>query len=242
MSDPEQAAWIKSTANDLNNLLQVISESAKVLESLIGDTAERRKYFAILNSSVERASQTTRSMVDRVGGYSVESTLMQKPAATPLPAIPATGPLVPPLGADLRIHNPAGTRELLLIVDDEDFVTMLAERVLAQEGYRIITAKDGFQAIEIYRKLRDQIALVILDFTMPVMDGADVFEELRMINPKVPVVLSSGFTEHERLRSMLANGLRGFIPKPYTHEKLLTQVRSTLDALKAEQTGERRVL
>ena len=73
-----------------------------------------------------------------------------------------------------------------MIVDDEDFVTMLAQRVLADEGYRIVTARDGFQAIEIYRKLRHEIELIILDFTMPVMDGSDVFHELLLINPQVP--------------------------------------------------------
>jgi CheY-like chemotaxis protein len=119
---------------------------------------------------------------------------------------------------------------------------MIAERVLTDEGYRVVTAKDGFQAIEIYRKLKEQILLVILDFTMPVMDGADVFAELQLINPKVPVVLSSGFAEQEPLRNMLSHGLRGFIPKPYTQQKLLTQVRSTLDALNAERSGLRRVL
>ena len=52
-----------------------------------------------------------------------------------------------------------------MIVDDEDFVTLLAQARSGGEGYRVVTAKDGFQAIEIYRKLRDQIALIILDFT-----------------------------------------------------------------------------
>jgi CheY-like chemotaxis protein len=56
-----------------------------------------------------------------------------------------------------------------------------------------------------------------------------------MINPQVPVVLSSGFTEQDKLKWMLAKGLRGFIPKPYTQQKLLLQVRSTLDAMKGER-------
>jgi CheY-like chemotaxis protein len=90
-----------------------------------------------------------------------------------------------------------------------------------------------------YRELKDQISLVILDFVMPVMDGADVFAELQVINPKVSVVLSSGFAEQDRLRGMLAKGLRGFIPKPYTQKKLLEQIRQTLDALHAEGGGKR---
>jgi two-component system cell cycle sensor histidine kinase/response regulator CckA len=127
-----------------------------------------------------------------------------------------------------------------MIVDDEEFVRLLAQKVLTEEGYRVVIAADGFEAIELYRKLRDEIALIILDFAMPRMDGADVFAELQSINSNVPVVLSSGFAEHERLRGMLSKGLRGFIPKPYSREKLLAEVRTTLEVLRAERTAKRR--
>lgn len=248
MPETEDNAWIKGTANELNNLLQVISESSEVLESLGGENAEMEKYFAILRNGVARATQVTRGMVSRVGGFSgddiplpgtPEASLL--PDVPPLPPKPTGGPLVPPLTGDVRVHNPSGHRELVMIVDDEEFICMLAQRVLADEGYRVITARDGFQAIEMYRKLRGQIALIILDFTMPVMDGADVFSELLEIDPQVSVMLSSGFAEQTRLQKMLALGLRGFMPKPYTQQKLLSQVRATLDALRAEKTGERRI-
>jgi len=238
MPGEEDIQWVKATANELNNLLQVISESSQVLETICTESPDTEKYFAILRSGVERATKVTRMMVDRVGGYHAEAALPVKPE----PPAPAPAPPVPQVTSDVRIFNPTGSKELVMIVDDEDLVTMLAQRVLTDEGYRIVTAKDGFQAIDIYRKLKDQIALIILDFTMPVMDGSDVFEELLLINPKAPVVLSSGFAEQERLRSMLARGLRGFIPKPYTQQKLLTQIRSVLDTLNAERSGERRVL
>ncbi len=248
MLDPDDIAWIKATTNELNNLLQVISESGQVIESLSPKTEETEKYFAILRNGLERAAKVAGSMAERVGGSgaaglgalpTVEAAAL--PEVPPLPPPPTGGPLVPPLTGDVRVHNPSGTRELVMIVVDEDFISMLAQRVLCDEGYRVITARDGFQAIEMYRKLRDQIALIILDFTMPVMDGADVFAELIEIDPEVPVVLSSGFAEQGRLQSMLARGLRGFIPKPYTHQKLLTQVRATLDALGAQKSGERRI-
>ena len=240
MPESEDIHWVKATANELNNLLQVISESSQVLETICSETSDSEKYFAILRNGVDRAARVTQMMVDRVGGHRSEgASAAATPAAPPPPVI---SPAVPQLTSDVKIFNPTGPRELVLIVDDEDFVTLLAQRVLTDEGYRVITARDGFQAIDIYRKLKDQIALTILDFTMPVMDGADVFEELLQINPKVPVVLSSGFAEQDRLRSMLARGLRGFIPKPYTQHKLLTQSRSVLDTLHAERSGERRVL
>jgi CheY-like chemotaxis protein len=263
MLDPEEIRWVKSTANELNNLLQVISESSQLLENISAKTSDGEKYFAILRSGVDRATKVTRMMVDRVGGYNADpvpappsapvfSPTAQAPSSSvPAPAVvqppkPAAVPTMRivsrPPPAEVKINNPTGPRELVMIVDDEDFVTLLAQRVLADEGYRVVTAKDGFQALEIYRKLGEQIALIILDFTMPVMDGSDVFAELLEINPQVPVVLSSGFAEQERLRGMLAKGLRGFIPKPYTQQKLLTQIRSTLDTLQSEKTGERRVL
>ncbi len=253
MLEAEDLEWLKATTNELNNLLQVISESGQVLESLCAENAETEKYFAILRNGVERAAKVAGGMARRVGGTGAGlAALPDALAATggeaavlpdvpPLPPKPTGGPLVPPLMGDVRVHNPSGHRELVMIVDDEDFISMLAQRVLADEGYRVITARDGFQAIDMYRKLRDQISLIILDFTMPVMDGADVFAELLEINPEVPVVLSSGFAEQGRLQQMLARGLRGFIPKPYTHQKLLSQVRSTLDALSAQKTGERRI-
>jgi len=241
MSEQEEKQWAKATANELNNLLQVISNSSQMLESLCESIPETEKYFSILRNGVDRATKVTQLMSDRMGGIKPEP-VPEDPFAPPPPrASPAITPSLAGTG-DVRIHNPTGSRELVMIVDDEEFVSVLAQRVLCDEGYRVVTAKDGFQAIDTYRKLKDQIALIILDFTMPIMDGADVFAELLMINPKVPVVLSSGFAEQERLRSMLARGLRGFMPKPYTQQKLLTQIRSTLDALHAERTGERRVL
>jgi len=237
MPDSGDITWAKATANELNNLLQVISESSQRLESICPSDADSEKYFAILRSGVERATRVARMMADRLGGSAVGTIELPRPVGTVRP--PAAAPAV---GGDIRIGNPNGARELILIVDDEEFVTMIAQRVLTDEGYRVVTAKDGFQAIDIYRNLKDQIMLVILDFTMPVMDGADVFAELQTINPKVPVVLSSGFAEQEPLRNMLSRGLRGFMPKPYTQQKLLAQVRSTLDALNAERSGQRRVL
>ena len=235
MADSGDISWAKATANELNNLLQVISESSEMLESICGSTPDSEKYFAILRNGVDRAKRVAGILADRASGRPAELT---PPSAAPTqqarPSVPAV--------AETKIANPNGPRELVMMVDDEEFVTMIAQRVLTDEGYRVITAKDGFQALDLYRKLKDQIALIILDFTMPVMDGADVFAELQQINPKVPVVLSSGFAEQDSLRSMLSKGLRGFIPKPYTQQKLLTQIRSTLDALHSESSGQRRVL
>jgi CheY-like chemotaxis protein len=127
------------------------------------------------------------------------------------------------------IKNPNGNRELIMIVDDEAEVADLAGEMLAEEGYKVIVAHDGFEALRIYQQMGEEIKLIILDFFLPVMDGDAVFDELRSINPNIAVVLSSGFAEQSKLGNMLAQGLRGFIPKPYSRAKLIEQVRSTLD-------------
>lgn len=132
--------------------------------------------------------------------------------------------------ADIKILNEKGNRELLLFVEDEREIAELAAAMLADEGYRVILARDGFEALKIYQQISRQVGLVILDYFLPVMDGDAVFDELCALNPEVAVVLSSGFNEQSKLGNMLSRGLRGFIPKPYTREKLLAQVRSILDA------------
>ena len=131
--------------------------------------------------------------------------------------------------SEIRVKNPKGNREYLLLVEDEREVAERAAELLAEEGYKVIIAYDGFEALRIYEEMGKQIRLVILDFFLPVMDGDAVFDELRDINPNIDVVLSSGFAEQSKIGAMLALGLRGFIPKPYTRAKLLEQVRSTLD-------------
>ena len=134
------------------------------------------------------------------------------------------------LPPEIKVLNAKGNREYILFVDDDPEIAALAAEMLADEGYKVILAKDGFEALEIYRKIGKKIGLIILDFFLPVMDGDAVFDELRAQNQNVNVVLSSGFAEQSKVNAMLKQGLRGVIPKPYTTEKLLAQVRSTLDA------------
>ncbi len=241
MDSSDEKGWVKSATNELNNLLQVISESALVLGKYAEGSPETKRFADLIRDALARAINVTRTMGEQAGGYGTELPIGE---GITVPAVWAPHPEAEAdrNGGTIEISNPEGKRELVMIVDDEEVVTLLAEQVLAAEGYRIITALDGFTAIEIYRKLRDEISLIILDFTMPVIDGADVFDELLQINPKVPVVLSSGFAERDLLSEMLSKGLRGFIPKPYTPQKLLTQIRATLNVLQAEGGSARSTL
>lgn len=129
----------------------------------------------------------------------------------------------------LEISNIAGDRELILIVDDEPNVCLLAQMILCEQGYKVITAYDGNQALDLFDKIGRHVGLVILDFIIPGRDGEAIFYQLKQRDPNVAVLLSSGYAEHPRLALMLAKGLAGFIAKPYSRQRLLDQVRSTLD-------------
>ena len=133
----------------------------------------------------------------------------------------------------VKIHNPTSERELILIVEDDVDIAEYAADVLVEEGYKVTVAHNGAQAVKIFRELDQQIGLVILDFFLPTMEGDAVFLEFRALNPAANVLLCSGFLSQgfagqDKLNSMLAQGLRGFLPKPYTRTKLLEQVSCTL--------------
>src|SRR5882757_10372632 len=114
MPETEDIHWVKATANELNNLLQVISESSQVLEKICSESADSEKYFAILRNGVERATRVTQMMVDRVGGHRPESAAVASP---PPPPPPTVSPAIQPFTSDVKIFNPTGPRELVLIVD-----------------------------------------------------------------------------------------------------------------------------
>ena len=125
----------------------------------------------------------------------------EQPVATPPPPDTATGS-----------WRGSGT---ILVVDDEEVVRNVATATLEQAGFTVLTARDGREAIEVFRENVDDIAGVLLDLTIPRMSGEEVFQEMRRIQPSVRVVLSSGYTEEQATQSLEAKGLAGFIQKPY---------------------------
>ncbi|MFP4579481.1 MAG: PAS domain S-box protein [Candidatus Sumerlaeia bacterium] len=110
--------------------------------------------------------------------------------------------------------------ELVLLVDDEPSVQSVGKRMLNRIGMEVILAMDGKEAIEIFKEYQDRIALVLLDMTMPHMDGVETFRELRRIRPDVQVVISSGYNEQEILNQFSGKNLAGFIQKPYRMQNL----------------------
>ncbi|MHB1461772.1 MAG: PAS domain S-box protein [Armatimonadota bacterium] len=108
----------------------------------------------------------------------------------------------------------------VLLVDDEESIREVGRQMLIHIGFDVLTASDGREAIEVYRGFQQQISLVLLDMTMPDLDGVDTFRALRRIDPKVKVVISSGYAEKDVELKFAAEHVDGFIAKPYTLAEL----------------------
>ena len=102
----------------------------------------------------------------------------------------------------------------VLLVDDEETVRGIGAEMLKELGFQVITANDGREGVELFKQHPD-ISLVILDLTMPHMDGEQCFRELRQLRPDIKVIMSSGYNEQEVTQKFVGKGLAGFIQKPY---------------------------
>ena len=119
----------------------------------------------------------------------------------------------------------AGT---ILVVDDEVMVLTIARQVLERAGYRVLTANDGEEGLEIFQRRAKDISLVLLDATMPRMDGDETFRRMRDVKGDLRVLLTSGYNEKEATRELAGPGLAGFIQKPYAPAALLSKVREVM--------------
>ena len=117
---------------------------------------------------------------------------------------------------------------LVLLVDDEETIRTMGRRMLERGGFKVVTAVDGLDAVEKFKQHQGKIRLVVLDMTMPHMDGDACFRELRALNPDVKVIMTSGYNEQEIIGRFLGKGLAGFVQKPYTMAELLPKIRESL--------------
>ncbi|NWF39811.1 PAS domain S-box protein [Mariprofundus sp. NF] len=117
----------------------------------------------------------------------------------------------------------------ILVVDDEETVREVATMMLEDMGFKTLSAVDGSDALQVYRKHESEIVAVLLDMTMPKMDGKECFRELRRINPEVKVILSSGYNEQDATSRFVGQGLAGFLQKPYAPEALHEKIRIMFD-------------
>jgi len=123
---------------------------------------------------------------------------------------------------------PSG-HEMVLLVEDEESLRELLSTALLNHGYEVITARDGLEALDRYRRHRDQIGLIITDMDLPKINGAAVSQSILSDNPGARIILISGFLEAALKSSILASGVREFMAKPYTLAHMLQVIRKVLD-------------
>lgn len=116
---------------------------------------------------------------------------------------------------------PSGNGELILVVDDESAIRQIAQTILENFNYRVLTANDGAEAIAKFAQHQNEIAVVITDIVMPVMDGAALIRAIRAIRPPTKIIASSGFAETNKLDEAAAIGVKDFLTKPYSTQALL---------------------
>jgi len=128
---------------------------------------------------------------------------------------------------DMQAWRGSGT---ILVADDEENVRIVAKEALERQGFTVLTAVDGRDAVEIFRAHADEICVVLLDLTMPVMSGEEAFEHIHAIRPEACVVLSSGFTEQDVASRFPDQGPAAFIQKPYLPSALIQTLRDVIEA------------
>ncbi|MEQ1843397.1 MAG: response regulator, partial [Verrucomicrobiales bacterium] len=135
-------------------------------------------------------------------------------------------------------RSPASPEKItVLLVDDDDGVRTTISRQLMRLGFQVIPAADGFEALTLVERslssrdteAHDPIDLVLLDLTMPRMDGAETFEKLHVIAPDLPVVLCSGYSDEELRTRFEGKAIAGYLCKPFEIQTLKASIREALD-------------
>ncbi len=146
--------------------------------------------------------------------------------------LPVSGQAQPEARRDeAPVGSPFKENGLVLVVDDESMVRSMAETMLKRKlGFEAITAADGKEALEIFRERKDEISLILLDLSMPGMNGWETLAALRLLRPDIPVILSSGYNEAQMTRAEHLERPQAFLPKPYGAMELKTAVEAASHA------------
>jgi two-component system, cell cycle sensor histidine kinase and response regulator CckA len=130
-----------------------------------------------------------------------------------------------------KLHDlPVGHGELILVVDDEEAIRKITKGTLEAFGYRVLVASDGTEGIALYAQHKDEIRVVLTDMMMPFLDGPALIRALQKMNPNVKIIAASGLAQNEKAAEAASVGVKVFLPKPYTAERLLTSLAAILGA------------
>ncbi len=129
-----------------------------------------------------------------------------------------------------RIVDEPRADATILVVDDEELVLEVTQEILESRGWKVLPVSGGVEAVEIFRQHQDTIDAVVLDMTMPEMDGEAVFRALRRIDPKARIAIMSGYSKKRVSRQIMDMGLKGFLHKPFRPQDLIDKVHEMLES------------
>jgi CheY-like chemotaxis protein len=157
----------------------------------------------------------------RVASTSGEGTLIEI-------LLPALAPGTPLPSRALTSTEPLEASGTILLVDDEADVRDVGATLLSRAGFDVLTAVDGVDAVGMLQRHDGEVACVLLDLTMPKLDGSEAVARIRAVRPDLPVIICSGYPEKETMERFADLGLAGFLQKPYTFEALMETVQRAL--------------
>src|SRR5712691_8138251 len=208
---------LSKATSELNNLLQIISGTSAEIENLWEGSDASEKYLAVLRASIERAEAVAGQLAEHAG--CTEQKMLMHPELASF--------IKPKSVSRMPISKPS-----ILVVDDEEVALTLIKSLLSGAGYRVLTAQSGFECLDLFRRQPQGYELILLDLTMPFMDGEETFHRLREIRPDVPILLCTGFIQQGRLERLMTAGLSGFLRKPFAPDEIAGQVKSILESVK----------
>jgi signal transduction histidine kinase/ActR/RegA family two-component response regulator len=148
----------------------------------------------------------------------------------PIPAEEAAADDITPPAAHSEIEDRPRQRETILYAEDDARLSGLMQRLLEKEGFEVLTAQDGVEAVELHSRYKDQIGIALLDLRLAKLNGWDAFQRMKKINPKLKGILASGYVPPE-VESRLAKGeLNGVLQKPYFGEEVLSVIKQAIQS------------
>ncbi|MDQ6664314.1 MAG: PAS domain S-box protein [Acidobacteriota bacterium] len=144
--------------------------------------------------------------------------------------------ILPAVAGETQKSTPAASEPrwrasgTILVIDDQEIVRRVAKTTLESTGCKVLVANDGATGIELLKQFANEVSLVLLDLTMPRMDGEETMSHLRLIRPGIRVIVSSGYNEVEIIRRFTSQRFAGFIQKPYSAPGLLAKVREVMES------------
>lgn len=121
-----------------------------------------------------------------------------------------------------------GGQETILLVEDEEMLLQLMKTLLEAKGYKVLTAEDGLEAIDVFSRHKDEVALVISDMGLPKLGGWEAFQKMKEIRSDVNVILASGYFDFNLKAEMIKAGAIDFVQKPYDPDEISEKIREVI--------------